>query len=198
MSPLKASLMMLVSRFAVVFVPEYWIIMHCSALFVVSIMLITFWIMRFWRIPSIKSNLQKKHDLYIKILREIDERFGFRIKKTIGLEFQRVNKDLNNPNHYYIQLIPIVILELFFIIYGSILWGVDEDFDFAKPERITIEDENQRYSYFAQGIFFPLAWTLVISYTLLLVWYQKFKGKDFKMNWRLLALSIIAFIIILI
>jgi hypothetical protein len=154
--------------------------------------------MRFWEIPSFKSNLEKKHNLYINKLSEIDERFAFRIKKTIGLEFQRVNREQNNSVYLYMQLVPIAILEIFFVAYGIILWSIDTGFHFAKPEKITIRDEKDNYSYFAQGIFFPLAWTLLISYTLLLIWYQKFRTKKFVMDWRLFILLIVAFVIILI
>lgn len=58
-------------------------------------------------------------------------------------------------------LIPITLHLIFFVVYGIILWSVDQNFKKARPKRITIENE------FRQGVCFPLAWVIVISYTFL-------------------------------
>jgi nitrogen fixation-related uncharacterized protein len=149
-SPLKANLMMLVSRIAVVFVPDYWVITHCTALLIVSLMLISFWVVKYWEIPSMKTKIQKKHDMYVQTFHRLGEEFKEKITETTEISHQKQNEEEDNRNNLHLQLIPIAVLLGFYVIYGSILWGLYTGFSTAKAKILKITNDDGEEREFSQ------------------------------------------------
>ena len=51
-------------------------------------------------------------------------------------------------------------------------------------------------SNYAQGIYFPLSWIIIVSYTLMLIWFRKVQQNNLNINYKLYILAIISWIII--
>ena len=128
------SLSALISRFCIVFLPSYWILMHWLALMVLALYIITMFICNYIKLDNRKSLLKYKWESYIQNLSkwidfERDIQLGDKI--YIPKAYKELNKKQSFP---IIEIIQISLLILFDIIYGSILWGVDQNFKTMKPK----------------------------------------------------------------
>jgi len=65
-TPLNACFMMLISRVSIVFQNRYWMIQHSFVLLSISLILITFWVFRFWHVPDLNSMIKTKYEMYVK------------------------------------------------------------------------------------------------------------------------------------
>jgi hypothetical protein len=70
--------------------------------------------------------------------------------KKIAVPAADLRKEAREKVNIYIGLLPIGLLLSFFIIYGSVLWGVDTHFAHAMPDKLNFSKE------YAQGVTFPL------------------------------------------
>lgn len=191
--PLKISLMMVISRVCVSCAPAYWIITHCIALLLISLLLVTFWVWKYWKVSSWTTILQNKYENYIEKVNKCDD-LERDLKMIDKLEVPQYYPKANeiDKTRLLFGLIPIIVHFVFFVVYGVILWTVDQNFKKAIPKRIKIDEEHP------QGVYFPLAWVIVISYTFLCVWFRLFQKNEFKMKWQLFLLAVLALISIVV
>ena len=76
--------------------------------------------------------------------------------------------------------------------YGILLWSAGQEFEHARSNKIEFENE------YDQGIYFPLAWTSILSLTLISMWYRIYEKEKYVLNKKLLILATSAFLIIFI
>ena len=166
--------------------------MHWLALMLLTMYLITMFVLRYLKVPSRKSLLKNKWESYIQnISKCIDFERDIQLadKVYIPKAYKEINKSKSPP---IIEIIQTILLMLFDIIYGSILWAVDKNFKTMKPEEVKLE------SSYAQGVYFPLSWIIIISYTLMLIWFRKVLQNDLKINYKLYILAAISMVVILV
>jgi hypothetical protein len=58
--------MMLASRFSIVFLNEYWVIIHSFVLLVISLILITIWIWEYWFVPDTQAKQINMYENFIE------------------------------------------------------------------------------------------------------------------------------------
>jgi hypothetical protein len=144
--------------------------MHIIALTIISIILITNWIINYIPVSHSKFKMTQKYEKYIEILNKVDSfKRDMETIKKIAVPAADLRKEAREKVNIYIGLLPIGLLLSFFIIYGSILWGVDTHFAHAKPVKLNFNKE------YAQGVTFPFGLCIVISYTLLCLWFRLFQ-----------------------
>lgn len=179
-NPLQISCIMLISRLCVIFVPSYWILMHCACLLIISILLITILVLKLWKLKTMRTKEEEKYDNMVEKVQVIEPLRNDLIKvdniQPPELDKRSGKQDKKN---IYFGLIPIGLLIAFFVIWGIILWSVNQSFRYAKPAKIEYKGS------YEQGVFFPLGWAIVISYTLLCIWFRHFQVNNFQMNWWL-------------
>lgn len=73
----------------------------------------------------------------------------------------RENNDKINKTKVKIQIVILMLFLIYYILYGAIIWAFVEDISSMDPKKVEIEKE------YDQGVFFPLAWIILLSYTLL-------------------------------
>lgn len=153
--------------------------MHCVALLIISLLLITIWICKFWKVSTQQSRIQNTYDKYLEKVNKLEELSNdLKIRDKMEVpEYYPRDGSVDDHKIYY-GLIPIIILLVIFVIYGIILWAVDQNFEYALPDKIFIEKKKGD----RQGVFFPLAWTIVLSYTLLCIWFRLFQRNKYKMK----------------
>jgi hypothetical protein len=132
--------------------------MHCLALFIVVMLLIFRWIWLFIQVPNRQVLRTNKHEKYSEQVKRCEEfERDLKVIDRIRIPEPGAKPAVGKMNNRFIELIPIVFLLTFYVIYGIIIWSIDDDFTHAYPRKVILEQE------YSQGVYFPLAWTLVLS-----------------------------------
>ena len=151
--------------------------------------LILRWVWIYIKVPDRLILVKKKYDKYkfqVSKCQQLEEDIQIKLP---GID---ENCHFNKLKNIYYELIPIVFLLAFYFIYGIILWSAGQEFKHARSDKVKFEKE------YDQGVYFPLAWTSIISITLISVWYRKYEKENFVINKTLMILAVAAFLIIFI
>ena len=156
-------------------------------------LLIFRWIWLFVEVPNRQILRQNKHEKYAEQVKKCtDFENDIKFHDKIRIPDPDSKRAKRSRASVLFELIPIIALIVFYIIYGIILWSVDQDFERAYPKKVELE---RAYS---QGVYFPLGWTLIISCSLILLWYRCFEKNKYELNSPIILFGVGSFIVIFI
>ena len=192
LSPFKVNLIILLTRSLFWFNRDYWVITHCIAFLLLSMLFSTVFVMKHVYTKNITSLEEKtEKDLLENIYKWVNLRLDLYDKIT-GIDPNDLTVTQNNKwKHIIIDLIPICLMFISFLIYGNIIW--EQDIPGAVAQDIYIGGEKVN-----QEIFLSFSTTIFINFSVMIGWLRHFQLNDFKIRWWTLLLSIITFIIMFI
>ena len=95
--------------------------MHCLALLLISIYVITNWIWKFFPVSNSYSEIKDRYQSYLQQLSKCQD-FEYDLKHRYNIDFPEHdvigNKD--DKKSLYYELIPISVLLIFYVIYGIV------------------------------------------------------------------------------
>ncbi|CAI2386075.1 unnamed protein product [Moneuplotes crassus] len=190
-SPTYVCLIVLATRALLCVWPYYWIITHSAVFLILLMMFATVWIFKNIHVDSKESRRNKKQQELLTIIQACPELQQELSKDLEGMNpDELVNQKKNQLMNALCELVPITILLITFIVYGSIIWTTDINRAVAK--RIIVD--NQRLH---QGLFVGLAIAIFFAYSLIAIWLRLFQLNSYKTNCYLLFQAIISYIAII-